>query len=104
MSVSQSLTQTTESVVGLLFGPAEDGGEDVTLQNYQGNLTPIFWIPFLLNETITVIFVINKARKSHRLSGTNRFNKPTLLDTLIQHSILYYVSYVFPLKLVATAH
>ena len=55
-------------------------------------LTPVFWVPFLVNETVTVAFVINKAWKSRRIPRVHHFNEATLLDTLIQHSILYYLS------------
>ena len=57
----------------------------------QSNLTPVFWAPFLVSETVTVACVINKARKSHKLLGPNRNDRSTLLDTLIRHSLLYYL-------------
>jgi len=57
---------------------------------YQKSLTPVLWMPFLANETVTVAFVIHKASKTYRIP--DRSMKSNLLDTLIQHSIFYYLT------------
>lgn len=60
----------------------------------QAGYAPIFWIPFILNETVTFALVVHKARKSGRFPGVGRAASTILFDTLIQHSIFYYLTYV----------
>ena len=68
--------------------------------NLQRNFTSLFWVPFIVNESITVAFVIRKARKSHGLPVFNHSKESTLFDVLIQHSLLYYISCVSSPRLI----
>ena len=90
MLISHVLTQILETALALDILRLENNFDSGDLQS---NLTPVFWAPFLVSETVTVACVINKAWKSHKLLGLNRNNGSTLLDTLIRHSLLYYFSY-----------
>jgi len=83
------VTVVQKTTFGGFFGLSESPGD---ISSFQGNFTPIFWIPFFFNETVSFAFVVQKARKSHRDSGIHHDTKPSLLDTLIRHSIQYYLS------------
>lgn len=87
-----SKSRFTETFLGVFFGLSENLGSSGG--SVQGDLTPIFWTPFFLNETVSFAFVIHKARRSHRVQRLHHDSKPSLIDTLIQHSIQYYLSYV----------
>lgn len=70
----------------------------------QAGYAPIFWIPFILNETVTFALVVHKARKSGRFPGVGRAASTILFDTLIQHSIFYYLTYIIFAALVQLKH
>ena len=100
------LTTPAETNMAFTLSPSDSesevGGDIVvpfSLDQY--NFTPVLWIPFITNETITVAFVIGKAYRNHRLLRSDRLNTSTLLDTLIQHSLLYYFSCVSSLDFLA---
>ena len=96
------LTTAAETDLALTFSKLESGdGVIVAFSTKQYDFTPVLWIPFITNETITVTFVICNALGSYRLSRSDRLNTSTLLDTLIQHSLLYYFSCVSSLAFLA---
>ena len=96
------MTTAAETILASTFSMTEAGGglfDFFSLVQY--DFTPVLWIPFITNETITVAFVIGKAYRSYRFLRSDRLNTSTLLDTLIQHSLLYYFSCVSSLAFLA---
>ena len=83
-----------ETYLGRFFGGIELGDHIVPVAAYRGNLTPIFWIPFFINETVAFAFVIHKIHKCRAKTEIYASEKPNLLGTLIKHGILYYLTYV----------
>ena len=67
----------------------------------KSNYSPLFWAPFLLNETITFGLVVYKSWQSFRQSYSllekfeNGQPKLTLAGVIIRDNILYFVVLVF---------
>lgn len=80
--------------LGIPFGIFEN---DTQNRSHQTNFTPIFWVPFFLNETVTFAFVIHKAWQNYSAPGIQS-TRTSLYNTLVQHSILYYLVWVCTLR------
>lgn len=87
--------QPLDTFYGNAFS-AEEAQVVVNLNSITG-FTPVLWIPFFFDENVTFAVVIHRAWTSHRVPVLHDVRKPSLLDTLIQHSALYYLTYVYSL-------